>query len=332
MVLFCCWQRWALVVFFVRTASVNDAKQRDTLIPVTLRLQWHIQTQFAGYYTASAKGFYEKEGLNVTIEQGGYGKNCLETVGEGLEEFGTKWMADLLEADDGTLISLANIVKDNGLLLITKKADGIRNIADFRGKRISIWFIGNEYQLFALLDKEGIARDEVTIVPQQWDMSQFYEDDVQVASAMSYNELLAVLAAGYSLEDLEIFRFSDFGVGFPGQNIFTSKAFYQEHPDICFRFIKASIEGWEYAVEHPREAVDMVLQYDEEELLSAERQLQQMNDIIQLIQRDKYPVGIQLKEDYERIAALFEKYGIIPRNKQVEDVYTNGLVEKVHNE
>ena len=181
---------------FVRTASVNDAKQRGTLIPVTLRLQWHIQTQFAGYYTALAKGFYEKEGLNVTIEQGGYGKNCLETVGEGLEEFGTKWMADLLEADDDTLISLANIVKDNGLLLITKKADGIRNIADFRGKRISIWFIGNEYQLFALLDKQGIARDEVTIVPQQWDMSQFYEDDVQVASAMSYNELLAVLAAG----------------------------------------------------------------------------------------------------------------------------------------
>ena len=38
--------------------------------PLTLQLKWVTQAQFAGYYVALDKGFYEEEDLNVTILPG----------------------------------------------------------------------------------------------------------------------------------------------------------------------------------------------------------------------------------------------------------------------
>ena len=43
---------------------------------VTLQLKWVTQAQFAGYFVAKDKGFYEEEGLNVTIKPG----SCLAGI------------------------------------------------------------------------------------------------------------------------------------------------------------------------------------------------------------------------------------------------------------
>jgi NitT/TauT family transport system substrate-binding protein len=131
-------------------AKNENSKQRNSLNSVILRLQWHVQAQFAGYYVALDKGFYNEEGLDVKIEEGGYGRNALLNVSEGVEEFGVKYMSDLVSSGDSSLLSLANILKDSGLLLISKKEKGIQSLADFPGHSISFWFIGNEYQYFSL--------------------------------------------------------------------------------------------------------------------------------------------------------------------------------------
>ena len=40
------------------------------LTPITLQLQWVVQSQFAGYFAAVDQGFYNDEGLEVTIKEG----------------------------------------------------------------------------------------------------------------------------------------------------------------------------------------------------------------------------------------------------------------------
>jgi len=313
------------IIFFInRDNDVTSDKRK--MINVTFRLQWHIQTQFAGYYVALKKGYYKDAGLNVKIEQGGYGKNSLVTVKEGVEEFGTKWMSELTVAGE-PLFSLANIVKDNGLVLISKKNRGINSIGKFRGKRVSIWFIGNEYQLFALLDKYKISKKELNIISQKWDMSQFYNDEVDVAAAMIYNEFLKVNSVGYTSEKLNIFSFKELGIGFPGQNIFTRKSYYKKNPKICKKFVEASIRGWQYAIDNPVEATKIVMEYDKENILKYQDQLLQMNEIIKLIQADKYPIGIHLKKNYELIQRIYVKDGIIKKKRNVNYYYTNEFVK-----
>ncbi len=315
-----------LSIFFVFSKTKRQLKSTK-LININFRLQWHIQTQFAGYFVALKKGFYKQNGLKVNINQGGYGKNNILTVLNGIDDFGTKWPADLI-ASKKPLISLANIVKDNGLILISKKEKGIDDIQKFKGKRLSIWFIGNEFQLFALLDKNNIKKTELKIIPQKWDMSQFYNDKTDISSAMIYNEFLSVQKKGYSKDKLNIFKFKDFGAKFPGQDIFTSIDFYKKHPDICKKFIEASLKGWKYAINHPKEATKIVMSFDKPHILDYDIQLKQMKEIIKLIQPKKYKLGIHLKKDYDFIFKTFKKYNIIQSTVKEKYFYTNKFILK----
>ncbi|WP_271810877.1 ABC transporter substrate-binding protein [Clostridium beijerinckii] len=70
---------------FLSGCNKKEIKNED--VKVTLRLQWQVQAQFAGYFVAKEKGVYKDEGLDVDIQEGGYGKDCVTTVKRGAEEF-----------------------------------------------------------------------------------------------------------------------------------------------------------------------------------------------------------------------------------------------------
>jgi len=99
-----------IIFFSNRTKFVEDVSEKHK---VTVRLRWTTQTQFAGYFVALDKGFYEDENLIVDIKEGIYGANPLKTVENEIEEFGIQWPSDLITAGN-QFISLANIV--HGLL------------------------------------------------------------------------------------------------------------------------------------------------------------------------------------------------------------------------
>jgi len=289
-------------------------------------MQWHIQTQFAGYYVALAKGYYKDEGLNVSIKEGGYGKNSIITVSNGLEEFGTKWTADLF-AEGDRFISLANIVKTNGMLLISKKKKNIKTVNDLKGKKVSIWFIGNEYQLYALLESQNINRNSLKIIPQKWNMSQFLQDEVDVATVMVYNELQTVSKSGYPRRTLNIINYKNYRMDFPGHSIFTSKKYYTENPDICRRIVRASIKGWKYAVNHPAEAVSIVLKYDDKKILNKVHEEKQIKEIIKLINKKEYRIGIHDGKMMKKIERTYKRYNLIKKNIDVGKLYTNEFIE-----
>ncbi len=294
---------------------------------VVLRLQWKIQCQFAGYYTALEKGFYNESGLDVIIEEGGYGQNNISSIRNGLEQFGTKWMADLI-AEGGEFISLANIMKSNGITLVSKKDKGINEVRDFAGKKLSTWFIGSEYQLYALLRAHGLSENDAAILNQKWDISQFFEDEVDVITAMVYNELLQIYRKGYGPDDINIFRYADYGLDFPGHCLFTSKDYYTSNRDICKRFIQASIKGWEYAISHPEEAVSIILKYDKKNELDYDMQLEQMKIISDLAAIDKYPLGLHIKDDLIKISDIYYEYDVIKDYPDIDNLFTNEFIKQ----
>ncbi len=325
-------KRYVILVlfFFLLLASIllleNFSDKNLIKKEVTVRLKWITQAQFAGYFVALEKGFYEEENLIVSINEGVYGKNPLKTVKNEVEEFGVLWASDIV-GDSENFISLANILKDNGFLLISKKNKGIDSISKFKNKKISTWFIGHEYQLKSLLSKKGLVEQAKRIISQKWDLTQFYNNEVDVVSAMSYNELLTVFENGYPRKKLNIFNLRSNGVGFPGQNIFTTRSFYKNHPDVCRGFVKASIKGWEYAINNPNKAVEILLKYDYENKLDKKHQYNQMIEIIKLIKADKFQIGIHNRSDYEYIKKVFMENRIVNENLNVESLYTNEFVE-----
>src|ERR671926_308392 len=109
-------------------SPTHHAKAAKT--KVTLQLKWVTQAQFAGYYAAKAKGYYDKAGLDVRLKVGGPDIIPEQVVAGGGAEFGLDWLPSLLSArDKGTkLINIAQVFGKSGMTQLTWKDSGINSI------------------------------------------------------------------------------------------------------------------------------------------------------------------------------------------------------------
>ena len=177
--------------------------------------------------------------------------------------------------------------------------------------------------------KEKLTTQDFELVPQGWSMDPFLEKDLDVASAMIYNEYHVVLESGVRAEDLNVIDYADYGLDFPGDALFTSRQMVEQHPDLCVRMLRASLRGWQYAVDHPEEAADIVLKYDKSGIQTREHQLSMMNEIIKLVSLPMRPLGYTERDDIRRTIDTLLNYEILSRLVQPEDIYTNDFWDQV---
>ena len=297
---------------------------------VSLQLQWVTQAQFAGYYVALDKGWYAEEGIDLTINPGGPDLVPLDLVAAGTHDFGTVLLADLIVAVQGgkPLVSIAQIQQTNGLLLLAYKSSGIEGPADFVGKRVGVWLGGWETQFNALMAREGLTDRDFALVSQGFSMDPFLDGSLDVASAMIYNEYHVVLESGVPAQDLNIIDYADYGLDFPGDTLFTSSRLAGESPDLCVRMLRASLRGWEYAVQHPEEAADIVLKYDESGVQTRDHQLSMMQEIAKLVSFPLRPIGFTDRDDVRRTIDTLLSYDVLSGAVQPEDVFTNDFWEQ----
>src|SRR5262249_4934484 len=120
---------------------------------VRLQLKWVTQAQFAGYYAARAQGFYKAENLDVPIIPGGPDIVPEQVVAGRGAEFGLDFLPSLLSArEQGVpLVNIGQIFAYSGMRELAFKASGIKTPADLKGRKVAVWFGGNEFALLATL-------------------------------------------------------------------------------------------------------------------------------------------------------------------------------------
>lgn len=319
-----------LCVVLLAACGLEGTPTPVPLEPVSLQLQWVTQAQFAGYYVALDKGWYEEEGIELTINPGGPDLVPVDLISAGTHDFGTVLLSDLVVAvEQGKpVVSLAQIQQINGLLLIANKSSGIEQPADFVDKRVGVWLGAWEAQFNALMAKEGLTPQDFDLVSQGFSMDPFLAGELDVASAMIYNEYYVVLESGVDPEDLNIIDYANYGLDFPGDVLFTNRQTYQQNPDLCVRMLRASLRGWQYAVDNPKEAAQIVLKYDETGMQTMEHQLSMMNEIAKLVSLPVRPLGYTDRDDVRRVIDTLLSYGVLSSSVQPEDVYTNDIWEQ----
>ncbi|HLV37569.1 MAG TPA: ABC transporter substrate-binding protein, partial [Spirillospora sp.] len=226
-----------LIAMLAALIALSGVSAQDgELVPVRLQLQWVAQSQFAGYYAALDQGFYEEEGLDLTILEGAVEIVPQQVVASGGAEFGIAWVPKVLESRESgaDLVNIAQIFQRSGTLQVSFVDAGIESVEDFAGMRIGTWGFGNEHELFAAMRAVGIDPnnpDDVTVVQQPFDMSLLVNGEVDAAQAMTYNEYAQVLeqvnpATGelYQPEDLNVIDFNEVGTAMLQDHIFVSEA------------------------------------------------------------------------------------------------------------
>jgi len=263
-----------VVVLVLALAAFAGAQD---LIQINFQSKWFPQAQFAGYFVAQDKGFYAEEGLDVTILDGG-NVNPTVQVASGNADFGTDWVANMLAQREQGLdvVTIAQIYQASGYRMVALADSGIETIADLAGRKVGVWAFGNEFASEAVFAAAGLTSNldptetspDVDAVVYAFDPSLVFPNEVDVASAMTYNELDQIVGLGYGLDSLNILVPADIGADLLEDNIFTTPAVLAD-PDfkgsglsgaeVAERFLRASIRGWEYAIANQEEAVFIVL-------------------------------------------------------------------------
>jgi NitT/TauT family transport system substrate-binding protein len=304
---------------------------------VTLQLKWVTQAQFAGYYAALEQGYYEDEGLDVTIKPGGPDIVPEQAVLGKQADFGIDWLDNLLATRDqgGKIVNIAQVFARSGMTEITWADSGITDIAGLKGKKVGVWLGGNEHKLFAALTKNGIdPQQDVNVVAQPFDMNLFLNREVDAAAAMTYNELAQVLETEnpdtgdlYQLSDLNVMKMSDLGTGALEDGIFVREDWISDeaNQDIAVRFLKASFKGWIYCRDNPDDCVQFVLNAGP--TLGEGHQAWQMNEINKLIWPNDLGVGVMNPADFDNTAQIALDYKII-KSEAGDDAYMTDFAEQ----
>ena len=264
----------------------------ETLTKVTLQLQWVTQAQFAGYYAADAMGYYEDEGLDVTIQEAGTDTVPQDVLSAGDVDYAISWVPKVLGSIEkgAKITNVAQIFERSGTLGVSFKDSGITSPADYAGKNVGSWGFGNEWELFAAMQQEGVGLDDINLVTQAFDMSGLLSGDVDVAQAMTYNEYAQLLETEnpetgelYQPEDLNVIDYNEVGTAMLQDAIWaqSEKLGDEAYQEQTVAFIKASIKGWAYVRDNPEEAADIVTEAGS--VLGQSHQLWMTNETNKLI-------------------------------------------------
>jgi NitT/TauT family transport system substrate-binding protein len=316
----------ALAVGFSATA----ASAADS---VTLQLKWVTQAQFAGYYVAKDKGFYDEAGLDVTINPGGPDIAPPQVIAGGGADVIIDWMPSALASREKgvALVNIAQPFKSSGMMLTCRKETGIAAPEDLKGRTLGVWFYGNEYPFLSWMAKLGIPTDGsaegVTVLKQGFNVDPLLQKQADCISTMTYNEYWQVIDAGIPADDLVVFKYEDQGVATLEDGLYVLEDKLQDPAfvDKMARFVAASMKGWTWARENQEDAAKIVLDNDATGAQTEKHQVRMMGEINKLTEGSD---GTLDPADYERTVQTLLSGGSDPViTKAPEGAWTHAVTD-----
>lgn len=250
----------AVVAVLAGTALIwisltRSSDQKLVLEPVRLQLQWFDQAQFAGFYLAKEKGYYEDERIDLTIVPGGYTVDPTKVIRDGGAEIGiaTGDQVLLQGAARDDIRAIATVFCRSLACFMSKSAAPVTKPEEFVSKKVGVYKgFDTDNILSALLHRAGISEEKVDI-QQAGAIEAFDKGDLNVFPSYVINEPLLMEARGVPVH---VLRPEDFNVRFYSDTIFTSANCLQTKRDLVVRFLRATRRGWEEAARDPNVAIE----------------------------------------------------------------------------
>ena len=264
--------------------------------------QWTAQAQFAGYYVAEAKGFYREAGVKVRIEHPTATQPAMSRLRKNQCQATTLQLCQALEIVDGG-VSLVNILQtsmNNAMVIVSARGeDPLKQ----KGARVGIWSVGFGQLAICMSIMDHLNYEFVRFAQN---VSLFVSGALDATLAMSYNEYYQLVQAGMTITDKNVYRFCDHGYNVQEDGVYMTRDYYQKHRDQARRFAQASRKGWEWAAQHPQEALDIVMKYVDKEKIATNRVMQELmlKEVLRLqVDRESKKREFRLRPDMVKRAS-----------------------------
>jgi NitT/TauT family transport system substrate-binding protein len=322
-------RRWAAALMLNLIMAIYACALRPTdpasLTPIRIQLTWTHSAQFAGFYAADQNGDYAAEGLAVTFLEGGLQVERLPPVLEGQAQFGLGGAAELItaRAEGQPVHIIATIFQRDPFAFFSLADSGITRPDDFKGKTIQIRPRARPF-LRAMTHRVGLAPGQYT-ENNEAEFTDLYTGEVDVATGFVTAQYIEASQAGY---DLNVIYPDDYGVHFYTDLIFTTDEFVAANPELITRFLRATLAGWRYAVEHPAEASTWVLKYNP----AADAVLEDasMAASLPLINTGQDNIGWMKPEDWDGMVQLLREQGVLTKPVEVTHLYSLQILQEIY--
>lgn len=318
------WPLLAMLLTVILTSCASATPTPTT--PITLQLKWAHQAQFAGFYAADQLGYYQAEGLTVTLAEGGPFVDLIDSVVNGEASFGVASADHLIvaRAEGQPVQAIATIYRRNPVMFMTLSDSGITRPEDFVGKTIQVPpTIAPSFH--AMMARVGITPDQYNEIVVGLDLEPFYSGEVQVWAGYVTNQPIAVRKAGH---EVNLIYPDDYGVHFYADTIFTTDEIIAVNPDLVRRFLHATMQGWTYAIENPASAADMVAQYKEE--FDSEFEAEFLSISLPLINTGEDYLGWMKPEIWAGMEQMLWEQGVLSQRLDPTTVFTIQFLEEIY--
>jgi ABC-type nitrate/sulfonate/bicarbonate transport system substrate-binding protein len=315
----------ACLVLMVGITSCKKTPQ--SLIPITVTLDWTPNTNHTGLYVALEQGLYKKQGLDVKIVQPGQGYTD-QIVATGKSEFGVSYQENVTRArsENIPLISIAAIIQHNTSGFASLKSANIISPQDFEGKRYGSWDSPSELAVLkAVMNKSEADFNKVKVISgitdffstigRDADFEWIYEGWDGEEAKLRKMELNYI-----ALKDLEP------ALDYYTPVIITSEVVVKTKPEIVKNFMKATSEGYAFAVANPDSAAKILLKHAPE--LKPELVVASQKYLSSQYQAESKQWGFQKREVWQRFNDWMVKQGLLTKGIEIDDAFTNEYLPK----
>ncbi len=281
---------------------------------ITIQLKWLHQFQFAGYYAAKEKGYFAEEGLDVTLNQRNVKRSQIDDVIEGRAEYGVSDAGLVLSRMKGKpVVLLAQYFQHSPLVLIALRESGIKTAYDLKNKRVmsDLGSDGNA-SLLAMIQKTLGSIEQIISIPQNFKKEVLVEKSVEAISGYISSQ-----PYWFEQHQKEIILIDprDYGIDFYGDNLFTSEAEIEQHPDRVEKVIRAVTRGWEFALKHPEEIIDMIMEKYHTQKQTRDHLRYEAKKISEMMLAEFVDIGVYEESRYIKMGETYAQLGFIDHTK-----------------
>jgi len=276
--------------------------------------QWHANIQFAGYIAARELGYYEEEGLHVTIKYPDGAKTSLELLRDGKTDLAMAILMNAIVAKTNEGLDLVNVMQTSqhtSLCLALKNKMEEMNIENLKRMHVGLWSSGTAISALAMNNQYNL---NWKIVPFRKGIELLSYGVLDAISVMEYNELLRLKYTGRDVSEHSIFRMCEHGYDIPEDGIYCKSEYYKQHANEVKAFLRASKKGWEWCRKHQEEAVDMVTREMNKEYVNNSKVFQSAGLKVVLKKQELTPGNINYtlkREQYEKAVDILRAAGLL---------------------
>lgn len=316
-------------LLMISICGCSSKKIAGDLKEVTLILDYLPNTNHTGIYVAENNGYFAEAGLKVTIIEPGNNETSATLVAANKGEFGVSYQEDVTYArsakDPLPIRAIATIMQHNTSGFVSLKSADIKSVKDFEGKVYAGWQAPSEEAVIkSVMKKANADFNKLTMVGADGSGFAALGNSVDLQWDFEGWAVLKGRLDGYDLNYMPL-KDLDERLDYYTPLFITNEKMLNEDSETVAAFVSAVKKGYEYAIDHPKEAAEILYEIipdtDKEFLMQSQEYVSKQ------YRAEASTWGIMKDEVWDRYTRFMSEAGLIEQEVTAKQQYTNEFIQ-----